>query len=164
MELTDKLSGNVTLREVTKSKTAIQYGLSNLPTPEHLENLKKVLENIFEPLRRGMGNKPIYISCGYRGKEVNAKTKGASSTSFHCTGHALDLDAEVFGGMTNKQIFDYIRYHLNYSELIWEHGTTSEPDWVHVAFVDGDNSKETLRAYSAMVNGKAKTKYVKFDL
>lgn len=160
----EKLSTNVKLSEVTKSKTASQLGLDNTPTPEHKANLKKVLENVFEPLRTGMGNKPIYISCGYRGKAVNEATKGASKTSFHCTGHALDLDADVFGGMTNKDIFYYIKNNLNYAELIWEFGTTSNPDWVHVAFVEGDNSKETLRAYSSMVNGKPKTKYVNFDL
>jgi putative chitinase len=160
-----QLSEHVTLAEVTKNKTATLNGLDNTPTPEHLENLKKVLENIFEPLRKGRGGNPIYISCGYRGAAVNAKTKGASKTSFHCTGHALDLDADVFGKMTNKDIFYYIKDNLNYSELIWEHGTKENPDWVHVAFAEGDSSKETLRAYIVMdEKGKPKTKYVNFDL
>ena len=162
--MSEQLSEHVTLAEVTKSKTASQLGLDNTPTPEHKENLKKVLTNIFEPLRKGLGGNAIFISCGYRGKAVNEATKGASKTSFHCTGHALDLDADVFGKVTNRQIFDYIKDNLNYSELIYEFGNTSSPDWVHVAFVEGDNSKETLRAYSSMVNGKPKTKYVKFDL
>ena len=41
LELVDmKLSRNLSLSEVTKSQTAIRLGISNEPTPEHLENLK----------------------------------------------------------------------------------------------------------------------------
>ena len=149
-----KLSENVTLAEVIKNKTASQLGLDNSPTPEHLENIKKVLNNVFEPLRAGLGGKPIFISCGYRGAAVNAKTKGASKTSYHCFGNALDLDADVFGGMTNADIFNYIKDNLEYAELIWEYGTDTNPDWVHVAFDEGKNVKETLRCKS--VNGKPK--------
>jgi len=149
-----KISDNVTLAEVTKNKTASQYGLDNNPTPEHLENLKKVCNRIFEPLRKGLGGKPIFISCGYRGASVNAKTKGASKTSYHCSGHALDLDADVFGGATNAQIFHYIKENLEYAELIWEYGTDINPDWVHVAYHEGKNVKETLKCKS--LNGKPK--------
>lgn len=149
-----KVSDNVTLDEVTKNKTASQLGLDNTPTPEHLENLKLVLNNIFEPLRKGLGSNPIFISCGYRGAAVNAKTKGASKTSYHCFGKALDLDADVFGKVTNSEIFYYIKDNLKYAELIWEYGTDKNPDWVHVAFDLGKNVKETLRVKS--VNGKPK--------
>jgi len=154
------LSEHVTLAEVTKNNTASKYGIDNTPTPEHTENLKLVLNNIFEKVRAGLGNNPIYISCGYRGAAVNAKTKEASKTSYHCFGKALDLDADVFGKVTNKQIFDYVRANCEYAELIWEYGTTSQPDWVHVAFDKGKNVKETLRCMS--VNGKPK--YIPFDL
>ncbi len=146
------LSTHVTLAEVTKNNTASKYGLDNTPTPEHLENLKKVLNNVFEPLRAGLGGKPIYISCGYRGKAVNDKTKGASKTSGHCFGKALDLDADVFGGVTNADIFHYIRKNLKFNELIWEHGTDVNPDWVHVLYDEKDNKGEILR--TCVVGGK----------
>ena len=149
-----KLSDHVTLEEVTKNKTASQLGLDNTPTPEHLENLKLVLNKVFEPLREGLGGSPIFISCGYRGAAVNAKTKGASKTSYHCFGKALDLDADVFGKVTNADIFNYIKDNLEYAELIWEYGNDINPDWVHVAFDEGKNVKETLRVRS--VNGKPK--------
>jgi len=148
------LSKNVTLAEVTKNATASKFGIDNTPTPEHMENLKKVLLNVFEKVRECLGGNPIYISCGYRGAAVNAKTKGASKTSFHCSGKALDLDADVFGKVTNSQIFHYIKDNLEYAELIWEYGTDQNPDWVHVAFEEGKNVKETLRCRS--VNGKPK--------
>lgn len=146
------LSAHVTLAEVTKNNTASKYGIDNTPTPEHTENLKLVLNNIFEKVRAGLGNNPIYISCGYRSAAVNAKTKGASKTSYHCSGKALDLDADVFGKVTNKQIFDYVRANCEFAELVYEYGNDENPDWVHVAFDKGNNKKEVLRAYS--VNGK----------
>ncbi len=150
----NNLSEHVTLKEVIKNGTASKLGLDNTPTPEHRENLIKVLNNVFEPLREAFGNNPIFISCGYRGVAVNAATKGASKTSYHCSGKALDLDADVFGKMTNAQIFHYIKDNLEYAELIWEYGTDKNPDWVHVAFDEGKNVKETLRCTS--VNGKPK--------
>lgn len=154
------LSAHVTLAEVTKNNTASKYGIDNTPTPEHTENLKLVLNNIFEKVRAGLGNNPIYISCGYRSAVVNAKTKGASKTSQHCFGEALDLDADVFGKITNKQIFDYVRKNLPYDQIIWEYGTTSQPDWVHVSLKKASNRKMDLRAITE--NGKPK--YIPFDL
>lgn len=150
----EKLSDNLTISEVTKNNTAIKLGLKNDPTPEHLQNLKTLAEKIFEPLRKGLGNKPIYISCGYRGIEVNAHTRGASSTSYHCKGMALDLDADVFKGMTNRDIFNYIRHNLEYTELIWEYGNLNQPDWVHVAYDPKKLNKETLRC--RLIDGKPK--------
>lgn len=153
MDINTKLSENVTLKEVIKSQTATKLGIDNTPTPEHLENLKKVLNNVFEPLRKGLGNNPIFISCGYRGKKLNDATPGASITSYHCSGKALDLD-DTFGKITNAQIFHYIKDNLNYAELIWEYGNDTNPDWVHVAFDEGKNVKETLRC--RLINKKPK--------
>lgn len=153
------LSKHVTLKEIIKSPTAIKLGIDNTPTLEHIDNLKLVLNNIFEPMREALGGNPIYISCGYRGKELNDATPGASITSYHCSGKALDLD-DVYGKVTNKDIFLYIYNNLEYAELIWEYGTDENPDWVHVAYDKGKNIKETLRCR----NVSGKPKYEKFDI
>jgi zinc D-Ala-D-Ala carboxypeptidase len=148
----NNISKHVTLKELTKNNTASKLGLDNTPTEEHYNNLKNVVLNVFEPLREAMGNNPIFISSAYRSKAVNKATKGASLTSYHAQGKALDLDADVFGKMTNSQIFHYIKDNMEYAELIWEYGNSTNPDWVHVAFDEGKNVKETLRCTS--VNGK----------
>jgi len=63
-------------------------------------------------------------------------------------GRALDLDADVFGGCTNSQIFEYIRNNLEFDQLIWEFGDENNPDWVHVSYVyDGINRKRCLKAF-----------------
>ena len=46
-----KLSNYVSLAEVTKSDTAKRRGISNEPTPEHLENLKTICTEVFDKLK-----------------------------------------------------------------------------------------------------------------
>ena len=50
-------------------------------------------------------------------------------------------------GITNKMVFDYIKDNLNFDQLIWEFGTASNPDWVHVSYEStGKQRKQILRA------------------
>ena len=152
-----KLSNNLSLVEVTKSNTAKRCGISNEPTIEHLENLKAIALNIFQPARDYF-KKPIYVSSGYRSKALNKKI-GGSKKSQHSKGQALDLDAHTFGGLTNKELFDFISEHLEFDQIIWEFGTYEEPDWVHVSYVsEGINRGESLKAYKA--NGITKYKHI----
>jgi len=142
------ISEHLTLKEVTKSNTATRHGIDNTPTDEHLANLKAVAENVFEPLRKDWG-KPIGISSGYRSAALNTAIKG-SATSQHCKGQALDIDADMFdNGITNAQIFNYIKDILDFDQLIWEFGTDDEPNWVHVSFVTNRaNRKKLTRAWA----------------
>lgn len=137
-----QISKHLSLKEVTKSNTATRLGISNNPTSEHLENLKLIAENIFEPLREHF-KKPIGISSGYRSQRLNKAVKG-SATSDHCKGQALDIDAEIFGGLTNKEIFDFIKDNLEFKQLIWEYGDEQNPNWVHVSFDPNNNKKQVL--------------------
>jgi zinc D-Ala-D-Ala carboxypeptidase len=148
-----KLSEHLTLNEVTTSGTAKRLGIDNTPTTEHLNNLKLVAEKIFEPIRNHFG-KPIKVSSGYRSKALNEATPGASSTSQHSSGEALDLDQDgMTTGVTNKMVFDYIKDNLNFDQLIWEFGTSTNPDWVHVSYEStGKQRKMILKA--TRVNGK----------
>lgn len=139
-----KISDHLTLREVTKSNTADRRGIDNTPTDEHLENLKVVAEKVFEPLRNHFGV-PIGISSGYRSEELNKAVRG-SKTSHHCKGMALDIDADIFGKITNKEIFNFILHNLEFTQLIWEFGTDDEPNWVHVGYDPNNLKKQVLRA------------------
>ena len=60
-------------------------------------------------------------------------------------GQAMDIDSDKYGGVTNKEIFNYIRMNLEWDQLIWEFGTDENPDWVHVSF-GPRNRKQILRA------------------
>ena len=145
-----KLSTNLSLSEVIRSESAKRNGISNMPTPEHIENFKLLAEKIFEPIREHFGV-PIRISSGYRSKELNAKI-GGSSSSQHCKGQAIDIDNDGTS-ITNKQIFDYIKDNLPFDQLIWEFGNEDNCDWVHVSYVP-NGRKQILKAFK--MNGATK--------
>ena len=151
-----QLSENLSLVEVTRSESAKRFGISNTPTPEHIENFKKLAVNIFQPIRKHFG-KPIHISSGYRSLALNKVIKG-SATSQHCSGEAIDIDMDGTD-ITNKQVFDFIKEHLNFDQLIWEFGNNVNPDWVHVSYEStGKQRKQVLRA----VKQAGKTSYVPY--
>lgn len=147
-----KLSEHLDLSEVIRSESAKRLGISNMPTETHIANLKVVAERLFEPIRAHF-RVPIRISSAYRSPALN-RAIGGSQTSQHTTGEALDIDMDGNPhGVTNKQIFDFIREKLDYDQLIWEFGTDANPDWVHVSYkVKGPQRKQVLRARK--INGK----------
>ena len=151
-----QLSKNLALAEVTRSETAKRNGISNMPTPEHIENFKKLAENVFQPIREHFGV-PIHISSGYRSKALNTAVKGSLSSQ-HCTGEAIDIDMDGTA-ITNAQIFNFIKDNLTWDQLIWEFGTDTNPDWVHVSYEStGKQRKQILVA--KRVGGK--TTYVPY--
>jgi zinc D-Ala-D-Ala carboxypeptidase len=141
-----QISKHLSLAEITRSDTAKRRGINNTPTPEHLENFKLLAEKVFEPIREHF-KVPIHISSGYRSKALNTAIKGSLSSQ-HCSGEAIDIDMDgSANGVTNAQVFNYIKDNLNFDQLIWEFGTTSNPDWVHVSYEStGKQRKQILRA------------------
>ncbi len=141
-----RLSKHLNLAEVIRSDTAKRLGIDNTPTAEHTANLAALAVAIFEPLREHFGA-PIYISSGYRSKALNDATPGASATSQHSSGEALDLDQDgKRNGVTNQMVFDYIRANLPFDQLIWEFGDDRNPDWVHVSYSRTRKRGQVLRA------------------
>lgn len=142
------LSKNLSLAEAIRSATALRHGIANDPTIEHTENLKRIAKHIFQPIRDYLGM-PLFVSSGYRSKQLNSLING-SKTSDHMDGNAFDLD----NGDYNFAVFNYIKDHLSFNQLIWEFGTDQNPSWVHVSFVGADNRNQILKAYKN--NGKTK--------
>jgi hypothetical protein len=153
-----KLSENLSLSEIIRSESAKRKGVSNMPTDEHISNLKVLAEKIFQPIRENF-RVPILISSGYRSKELNAAI-GGSLTSQHCSGEAIDIDMDgTPNGVTNLDIFNFIKDKLDFDQLIWEFGSDTNPDWVHVSYsVKGNNRKQVLKA----VKSGSKTTYIPY--
>ena len=155
----DNISKHITYEEATVSNKAKELKINNDPNSKQLVNMKLLAENIFEKVREHFDTS-IYISSFFRSSKLNTKIKG-SSTSQHCAnvGAAMDIDADVYKGVTNSDIFNYILENLNFDQLIWEFGSYENPDWVHVSYVsDILNRKEVLKAYKDKDN---KTVYKK---
>jgi len=151
------ISPHITYKEATYSQTAIKKGIDNIPNPYQLANMEALANHIFEPLRTWAGV-ALFISSFFRSMLLNFNIGGAAKSDHCALGDtaAMDIDADVYGGKTNKEIFEYIRHNLEFDKLIWEYGNNEQPDWVHVSYSRGINKKIVLRAIRT-VNG---TKYI----
>ena len=126
-----------TIEELYASDTAKRLGINNIPSTQQMINLVYLCAYVLEPLRVAMG-KPIKISSGFRSQALN-KAVGGVYNSQHLKGQAADIDIQ--GDMAfGRKIFDYIRDHLPFDQLIWEHNK-SGTYWVHVSFVYPDFGK-----------------------
>lgn len=147
---TIKISKHISYKEATHSNTATRKGITNIPNDTELKAMKTLAEKVFEPVRIHF-NEPIRITSFFRSIALN-KQIGGSQTSQHCKGEAIDLDA--MNGITNKQVYDYIKKNLVFDQLIWEFGTDKNPDWVHVSYTTTKiNRKQLLKAERK--NGKS---------
>ena len=125
------------IEEMYASDTAKRLGINNIPSTQQIINLVYLCAYVLEPLRVAIG-KPIKISSGFRCQELNKKVGGVYNSQ-HLKGQAADID--IRGDMAfGKKIFEYIRDHLPFDQLIWEH-TKSGTYWVHVSFVFPDFGK-----------------------
>ena len=146
-----KLTENFSINELTKSQTAERKGIDNTPGTEHQENLKKLCENVLQPIRDHF-EQVVSVSSGYRSPEL-CTAIGSKTTSQHARGEAADF--EIFG-VSNKELADYINENLEYDQLILEYWKESDPNsgWVHCSYSAGNKRKQYLRAYKE--NGKTK--------
>ena len=131
------------IEELYASDTAKRLGIDNTPSVQKMIHLVYLAAYVLEPLRVAM-NRPIHISSGYRCEKLN-KAVGGVYNSQHLKGQAVDIDIE--GDMEfGKKVFNYIKDHLPFDQLIWEHNK-SGTYWVHVSFVFPDfgrNRKQVI--------------------
>ena len=138
-----KLTANFSLQEMTKSETALRFGLDNTPNDSELENLVALCECVLQPVRDHFG-KGVKVNSGFRDAEVNAKV-GGSKTSDHTRGMAADIEIP---GVSNAELGQWIVDNLSFRQVILEFYTPGIPDsgWVHVSYNAGDNKKQVLTA------------------
>lgn len=126
-----------TLYELCKSDIAKKQNIDNFPTWEVVDNLKRIVEEILDPLREWYG-KPINVNSGYRSQKLN-KAVGGVNNSFHLNGCGVDIDTN--STEENKKLFEYIKNNLPFTELGWE----GNGSWIHVGY-NGNNNKEIFSA------------------
>lgn len=153
-----KISKHLSLAEVIRSEAAKRKGISNMPTKQHLSNFVALAENVFEKVREHF-DVPIYISSGYRSAELNYIIGGAVNSQ-HSMGEAIDIDMDGSdSGVTNADIFNYIKDNLEYDQLIAEFPKNGNPSWVHVSYKSkGKQRKQVLVAKK--ISGS--TKYIPY--
>jgi hypothetical protein len=126
------LSPHFTLDEFTASQTAAREGIPNQPNAKDLENLKRTAATM-EKVRTILGNKPIIVSSGYRGPQLNAAI-GGSTTSAHMVGLACDFTCPGAGTPIDIcRVLEPRMKDLGIDQLIHEYDS-----WVHIGLRDGD--------------------------
>ena len=152
------ISDHISYLESTKSDTAIKFSIPNKPNDQQLMAMTNLAVNVFEPLRIGLGNKPIGITSFFRSKQLNGKV-GGSLTSQHSLGEAIDLDADLYNnGITNSDIFFYIKNNLPFDQLIAEFPIKGKPAWIHVSYRT-NNRKQIL----VSIHKNGKIEYFKYE-
>ena len=136
------ITKHFTLEELCASSTAKARGIENKPQVQQIIALVYLAVYVLEPLRMAM-NEPIPISSGFRSERLN-RAVGGVSNSQHMRGQAADLciNGDLKKG---RKWFDYIKTHLNFDQLIWEHSSNGTY-WVHVSFVHPDFGRNRRQA------------------
>ena len=152
-----QLSNNFSLKEMTASQTADRHGISNNPSEDHMDNLKRLCDNVLQKIRDHYG-KVVSVSSGYRSPELCVKI-GSSMKSQHAKGQAADF--EIFG-IANAELAKWITENIDFDQLILEFHNPEEPNsgWIHCSYKSPtDNRKSTLRAFR---DDNGKTQYVEY--
>jgi hypothetical protein len=133
-----QLTTHFSLEEFTVSATGARLGLDNFPTPDVLENIKRVA--IFMEELRLYFDRPIHVLSGYRSLAVN-KAVGGSITSAHRFGLACDF---TVNGRSNLWVAREITsMFTGWDQVIYEFG---ESGWVHVGLSTGVPRMQLLSA------------------
>ena len=142
------LTKHFTLEELCASATAKARGIENKPQVQQIIALVYLAVYVLEPLRVAM-NEPIPISSGFRCERLN-RAVGGVSNSQHTKGQAADL---CIGGdiEKGKRWFNYIKTHLKFDQLIWEHSSNGTY-WVHVSFVHPDFGRTRMQTIDNLLN------------
>lgn len=83
------LSPHFALADLTRSTRAVAKGIPNEPGERETANLRRLCLTLGEPVRAQFG--ALCVSSGYRSPFLNGQTPGASATSAHPDGRAMDV-------------------------------------------------------------------------
>lgn len=140
-----KVSKHITYADAIRSSVAQKHSIKNYFTPKQLTNMSVLAENVYEPLVKHF-KQPIRITSFFRSRELNNLIGGSSSSQHMANnGAAIDLDVDGNTGVSNLQLFKYIKDNLDYDQLILE---DIKPDgsigWVHVGYKSKGNRRQVL--------------------
>ena len=137
------LSRNFTLQELIKSDTAIRKGIDNNPNADQVEKLKKLCENVLQPVRDHFGR--VKVTSGYRSPELCVAI-GSSLNSQHAKAEAVDFECI---GVDNAEVADWVRMNCDTDQLILEYYTPGEPNsgWIHASWVEFQPRAQYMRAF-----------------
>ena len=129
MEDNKMLSEHFSLEEMTRSGVAIRMRTDNNPDEEQVENMRQLCRNVLEPVRRRFG--VTRITSGFRSQALNAAVGGAPDSQ-PLRGEAADL--HISNMEVGRKVFDFIRLHTDFDQLLFERRIKGGYWWLHVSF------------------------------
>lgn len=138
-----KISKYFSLEEFLKSETAARRGFLEQykPTISVVNNLKKLAENVADPIREKFG--AWSPTCAYRCERLN-KTVGGVQNSRHLTGNAFDETFIKNGKNISSEVFFWLlanKKNVKWTKIIWEKGDVENPNWLHIEYVEGEKQR-----------------------
>ena len=140
------MTPHFTLDELTASETAERNGWDNTPNEQELANLQRLAE-FLEDVKEALGGKPIMVSSGYRGKQVNDAV-GSKDSSQHRVGCAVDFRVPQL--TPDEVVKTIIASGLPYDQVIREFDR-----WTHLSI---PNTPETTPRKQALIIDKTGTR------
>jgi len=158
--LTDNilLSPHFKLHEFTESVKARDHGIDNSPPPEAVENLRRLCESCLEPLREAL-HLPVFITSGFRTKELNSLLVHHSEHSQHMAGQAADLyigsGLKVLGrakrqsrahgkGLSRRELLIKAFRLIITSEVIDYDQLILYPTFIHVSYASKERNRHNI--------------------
>lgn len=126
----EQFTKNFSYDELIASDTAKRLGLDNTPTYEEKEKLRRLAEEILQPIRDAWKS-PIIVNSAYRSEAVN-KAVGGVKNSQHRLGEAADIT--IGGKERNRKLFNFIykliqKGTIKVGQLIDEYNY----QWIHIS-------------------------------
>ena len=146
-----QISEHFNLQELTVSELAARNGWDNSPSPQELENLKR-LADMLEQVRALLG-KPIVINSAFRSKQINDAV-GSKDSSQHRIGCAADI--RVVGMTPDEVCKAIIASDIQYDQIIREfYDPEKGGGWTHISV---PNKPNDYFRYSKLIIDKQGTR------
>jgi len=148
-EKTQRRRGNITehvkYSEVVRSKTANKYRIKNHPNDKQLENITRICNRIFEPVRNHFG-KPIQINSLFRSASLNKKIGGVPNSQHLCINESSAMDISVKPGrkLKNNDIGRWIMANRAFDQLIFYPDFYGHSEFIHVSLKKSNNRHQVF--------------------
>jgi hypothetical protein len=132
------LSLHFSVEEFTASQTAARLGIDNSLPADFVKRASYACVCL-DDVRELLGNKPIFISSGYRCPELNKAIPGSAPNSSHMQAYAFDWTCPSFG--TPFEVCKFLANSgIRFNQLIYEY-----KNWIHIDFMpNGKNEVLTI--------------------
>lgn len=146
-----------TIRELTKSETAVRKGIDNTPSKEIEKSLTALINNVLDPLREKWGA-PIRVSSGYRCPKLN-KAIGGAAGSQHMKGEAADITSLSDSRNDNMALLQLLlNSGIVFDQVISEDvDSMGRPNWIHVSYT---TKRANRKKRTTMKKVRGKTVYL----